>query len=482
MPADPLESFYANFVKALHEGNAAIFAGAGLSRSSGYVDWRGLLKGIARDLDLDIDKETDLIAVAQYHENKFGNRTEINRAIIEEFTKEAKLNENHRLIANLPITTIWTTNYDALIEEAYKDARKRVDAKISPKNLVNQKPGRVVTVYKMHGDASQPHDAVITKEDYETYDAADKRQLFSIKLKGDLVDKMFLFLGFSFTDPNIEYILSRIRALLGKDQGIHYCIMRSPEKPKPYAGRKKATYEYDKTKLDHRISDLKRYGIRPLLIDKYSQITEILDELNRRSHLKDVFVSGSAANYDPLGQDRVEELSGLIGRTIIEKGCNLVSGIGLGIGSHVIIGALESLYGTHYEDQGDRLSLRPFPQTAPHGMTLPEFWEKYRTEMISKAGACIFICGNKQVHGKIIESDGVVKEFEIARSLGKYPIPVGATGHAARTIWDIVVKDLDKFFPGGAVKTHFDTLGNEKKTNQELANAVFAILKQVNAF
>ena len=58
----------------------------------------------------------------------------------------------------------------------------------------------------MHGDFSQPRNAVLTKEDYETYN--EHRALFSEKLKGDLIEKTFLFLGFSFTDPNVDYILA----------------------------------------------------------------------------------------------------------------------------------------------------------------------------------------------------------------------------------------------------------------------------------
>ena len=38
-----VKSFYDNYGQALQEGNAAIFAGAGLSRASGHVDWRELL-------------------------------------------------------------------------------------------------------------------------------------------------------------------------------------------------------------------------------------------------------------------------------------------------------------------------------------------------------------------------------------------------------------------------------------------------------
>ena len=45
---------------------ATPFIGAGLSRSSGFADWKRLLRGIPMDLGLDVDCETDLVAVAQY--------------------------------------------------------------------------------------------------------------------------------------------------------------------------------------------------------------------------------------------------------------------------------------------------------------------------------------------------------------------------------------------------------------------------------
>ncbi|MDC4865530.1 hypothetical protein NQ912_18445, partial [Acinetobacter baumannii] len=56
-----------NLVKELQADNLAIFAGAGLSKPAGYVDWKNLLKEVAEELELDIDKESDLVALAQYH-------------------------------------------------------------------------------------------------------------------------------------------------------------------------------------------------------------------------------------------------------------------------------------------------------------------------------------------------------------------------------------------------------------------------------
>jgi hypothetical protein len=98
-----------------------------LSIPAGFPGWKEFLKEVAADLDLNIDEESDLIALAQYHVNQTGGRGGINRKLMEEFTKDAKTGENHHLIATLPLTCIWTTNYEHLIEEAFRSARKRVD-------------------------------------------------------------------------------------------------------------------------------------------------------------------------------------------------------------------------------------------------------------------------------------------------------------------------------------------------------------------
>ena len=37
-----------NYVTAMHEGDAALFIGAGMSRPAGFVDWRGLLRNCAK--------------------------------------------------------------------------------------------------------------------------------------------------------------------------------------------------------------------------------------------------------------------------------------------------------------------------------------------------------------------------------------------------------------------------------------------------
>ena len=80
----------------------------------------------------------------------------------------------------------------------------------------------------MHGDIDNPADAIISKDDYEAYPL--KMSAFVSALRGDLVEKTFLFLGFSFTDPNIDYILSRVRVQYEQHQRHHYCIQKKVSK------------------------------------------------------------------------------------------------------------------------------------------------------------------------------------------------------------------------------------------------------------
>jgi hypothetical protein len=473
-----LQYFMNEYLKALEQGAAALFAGAGLSKPSGFVDWKELMRDIADELSLSVDEEKDLISIAQFHVNKFGSRAKLNSLLIEEFTKDAKPTENHALIADLPLDTVWTTNYDTLLEDAFAKAGKRVDRKTTKENLAQTKLNRDVVLYKMHGDVEQPQDAVLTKDDYESYN--ESRQLFTTKLQGDLISRTFLFLGFSFDDPNIEYILSRIRTLIGqKNQRQHFCVMRRIPKPKG-RGKKLAVYEYEKTKQELRLADLKRFGIQVVLIDDYREIRDILRDLHRDVYRRSVFISGSAHDYAPLGREHVERLSHGLGREIIRREYNLVSGMGLGIGGMVALGALEELYTLERGiSANSRTVLRPFPQEPPEGLSQKAFWTKYREDMISKAGFAVFLCGNKLADGEVVVADGVLEEWEIAKRMGKYPIPIGATGHAARQIWEEVTASLDAFYPKGGVRQHFKTLGDENSSDGQLLDAVFSIIKRI---
>lgn len=443
MSINQMDEFINTYVQALKDQNAAVFVGAGLSIPAGVVDWKKLMRSIAKEVGLDVDKEHDLITVAQFHVNERGGRHKINQTLIEEFSDRAKLTENHRILVSLPIRSFWTTNYDTLIEEALKSVHKKPDIKITDQNLATTRPRRDAIVYKMHGDVSQPDKAVVTKDDYEAYN--ETRQLFSTTLQGDLVSKTFLFIGFSFNDPNLAYILSRIRILLGQNRREHYCILRKVQR-KDFRDYK--DFKYAIVKQDLQVRDLLRYGIIGLLVDDYRQCTEILQRIEKKYSMSRIFISGSASDYSPWNEAEAVHLIQKLSEGLIREGFGIVSGFGLGIGPYVVNGVLKQLESEGTQLIDDRILMRPFP----YGITDPkerkQTWTAYREEMLSNAGIAVFLFGNKRdSSGKLVLADGMKEEFKIAVKKGLFVVPIGCTGSMAKELHRLVLREFKSYYP-----------------------------------
>lgn len=418
-------------VEEIENNNLAIFAGAGLSVGAGFVDWRNLLRDLADEIGLDVDKEYDLISLAQYHTNeKGGNRSEINKLILNEFSHNKTITENHEILARLPIDTYWTTNYDSLIEQSLKESGKVVDIKHNVNQLPISIRNRDAVLYKMHGDCTDSTNAVLIKDDYEKYHL--NRGEFFTALRGDLLTKRFLFLGLSFSDPNIDYILSRIRSSYNENQPQHYCILKNANKLK---NEQQADFDYRKRKQELFIGDLKRVGIQTVLVDDYQEITEILLEVEKSQKQKTIFISGAAEDYAPYSQKAVESFVSSLTQEILKLGYRVVTGFGLGIGSSVISGAVKYLLENRLKIDEDHLILRPFPQNEEG----KQLWTAYRKDMISYAGISIFLFGNKiDSEGKIVDSNGMQEEFDISKTNGNTLLPVGGTGSISRNLWKSV--------------------------------------------
>lgn len=472
--------FYEDVITALQSNSMAVFAGAGLSKSAGFVDWKGLLRTIATDLGLDIDKENDLISIAQYNVNKIGGRSVINQKIINEFNEEVELTENHKILARLPINTYWTTNYDSLIERSLREAKRIADVKHSISQLNVMKPRRDAIVYKMHGDIELPNEAVITKDDYETY-FVDKLP-FVNALSGDLVAKQFLFIGFSFTDPNLDYILSRIRIQMRTAQRHHWYFLKRVALGDPGIATNDELI-YQKAKQDHFITDLKRFKLQPVYIDTYPEITTILKEIEDVFKKQTIFISGSAEEYGSWTTIKAQEFMHKLSGRLIKEGYRIINGFGWGIGSAIINGALEEIYRRPEKYSDDLLIVKPFPQFATGGKTLPQLWDEYRREMLKYAGISIYVFGNKlnpdKVEREIINAPGVRKEFEIADEYGMIHIPVKSTGYMSEELFNLFEQRNYNVPIGSALHNMY--IGLSTKTEpDEIIEGIILILKEIN--
>jgi len=466
--------FIREYLKAIRDGNAAVFAGAGLSRPSGFVLWRELLRPLADDIGLNIEYEYDLPAVAQYVRNQNGNRNAINMSILEAYSKDVEQNDNVRILTRLPIYTYWTTNYDHLIENGLAEANRKADVKINCNQLPFSKHDSDAVVYKMHGDVENVSNAVLTKDDYVQYD--QKYPFFRSILQSDLISKMFLFIGFSFEDPNLDSVLGQIRSLLGENIRNHYCFMKRFDNLENISDKE---FNYRKVKQDLMEKDLSRYGIQTVFVDAYSEITDILREIENALLLRNIFISGSIDFYsETWPQSNVNLLAERLANKLVKKDFKITSGFGLGIGSSVINGALSEIYSNKYKHTDKYLCLRPFP----HSISDVDYkakWKKYREDIISENGIVIFMFGNKRdFYGNKIQADGCLQEFEIAKKNGCIIIPIGSTGDVARFVLDEVKENIEKY---PYLDGYLSDLENELNVDK-IINLVISIIENINSF
>ena len=254
--------FLSEFPKALRDDAGAIFVGAGVSMGASYPSWRGLLKEIGDELEIDAADVDDLAALAQWSVRKTSSYQRIRQVIKRKIDVKRPLTEAVRTIARLPTRHIWTTNYDRLIERAFEEISRPLDVVSAQGNISTRGNPGAARLYKMHGSIERLDDIVISTEDYELFRA--KRGAYVPLLFGHLSSFSMLFVGLSFTDPNIKHVLSLVRESFTESPPEHFAIVRRPQRD-DY----KTDSEFQARSRQHSLwaDDLLRYGLAVVEID-----------------------------------------------------------------------------------------------------------------------------------------------------------------------------------------------------------------------
>lgn len=224
--------------------NLVIFVGAGVSRNSGVCSWWELVKEIAEKigenkcasceiknvicgecgekielcsldgynckLKYDFSAE-DFLRIPQHFYESFGNSEEEKKPYYQ-FLKDKFCSEKYEtniideIIIKLQPEHIITTNYDHLLENV-KDPRVSKYAIITKDDDILSQKGRNYII-KMHGDIDDIENIVLKEEDYLNY--SQKHIIIETFIKSLLIDKTFLFVGYSLNDNNLKLIMSYI--------------------------------------------------------------------------------------------------------------------------------------------------------------------------------------------------------------------------------------------------------------------------------
>lgn len=425
-----LKRFLKEYPTALSEGVGAVFVGAGMSMAAGYPSWAKLLREIGEEMGVRSSDIHDLAALAQWSIQESGNATRVRNVIKEQIGKDYPIPPTLEVIARLPVGHIWTTNYDRLVERAFSTISRPLDAISGAPDLSLKPTPGATRLYKMHGSVDRLDDIVISTDDYELF--RKRRGAFLPLLQAHLTSMSMLFIGLSFTDPNIRHVLSLIRESFTEAPPEHFAIVRPPQ-----SDDFDSDEEYKARLAQHQLwaKDLRRYGLIAVEIEDYGEVPALLRQIERRVAARRVWISGSwPVEAGGVGAANIYSLAEDVGRWVGRSARDLVSGAGLIVGSAAIAGFLESLRDGGGWDLSRRLVARPFPQ--PLGGAAPDAasWTALRKELARQAGIAIFIGGAKLEGGNLVPAPGVAEEYALALESGAFLLPIGGTGGSAREI------------------------------------------------
>lgn len=122
--------------------------------------------------------------------------------------------ESHRAFTRLDFDTIYTTNFDNLIETVFRSEHKPLRVVVGDHQLAFHGGPKTQTLIKLHGDLEHVDDLVITDSDY--FEFISRSPATATHLSTSLMTRTALFVGYSLADADFNQIWNVARQRLGK--------------------------------------------------------------------------------------------------------------------------------------------------------------------------------------------------------------------------------------------------------------------------
>lgn len=422
---EELEKFLNIVAEEILQGNISLFLGAGSSMQYNAPNWSDLISSVYKGY-----KNGNNVDKAQYAELKGINiKTEISKqtSLLKIDVGEKKTYLNYLL--NFDYKSIWTTNYDQIIEKVLDQKAKNYKPIYKYSHFKDLPYPGGCFLFKINGSYNDPKTIVVTKEDFINY--RKSHEAYLILLKRELLCHSFLFLGCSFEDDILRICI--------KD--ILNCIENSDEN---YVTNHFAIIvEKNAEKLEFISKDLSyHYNIKCLTVSNAKHAYKIAYGISCKVKYNSIFISG-AKKYT---RHSIEENIGKrMCQNLVESFMNIkespfkfFSGMGMSIG-HFICGTIKQK--CKGKNINRYLQMEPFPFTSSIDN------EKHRENMINKAGIFIFIFGDLDEASEDIKNSGMWKEYMLAKNSKDniiIPLPCGEDS-ISKKIHDKEKADEDSF-------------------------------------
>ena len=198
-----------NIQRASRENRLVIFVGAGVSMNSSVPSWNQLINRMKAELPNEFSEETDALKIAQIYKDSRGHKEYMDKLKDILLYNKAVPNPLHKSILALNPCHIITTNYDDLIEQELSKEFLQYHIIREDKDIPQMACPN--TLVKMHGDYVTDN-IVLTEDDYYNY--KENFPLTRAFVQSLFASKLILFVGFSFADLNLKFILNELKNIL----------------------------------------------------------------------------------------------------------------------------------------------------------------------------------------------------------------------------------------------------------------------------
>lgn len=251
----------AGLVADIMSGDVAIFAGAGTSTEKPQAHVNSFYDTISNELDGARSTLPFPDLMQRYCDQRDGRIKLVQKirehfAHIESFTvMRIEANKFHRELATFfPIDTIITTNWDNYFEVECGATPFIHDRDMALWEATTRR------VLKLHGSIENVGSLVATRSDYERSKARLETGLIGARLKSILADKTLVYAGYSFTDPDLEYIDKFVSEQLGEFSKQAY-IVTLDDSPEALERYKRANLQPIITDATYFLSQIKKHAV-----------------------------------------------------------------------------------------------------------------------------------------------------------------------------------------------------------------------------
>jgi hypothetical protein len=220
---------YVTLRESLGSGEVAAFIGAGLSMGAGLPDWYTLVSALSERIGYALPPREwatgdVLIEAAQAYINREGLHSLVMFLKAKLDTTGKTPTRAHRALARLPISVVFTANYDNLLERAYLDANRPVQVVVRDDSIpyMRRDPG-AVNLVKLYGDLEQESTLVLARQQYEIF-FLQRPQMLKL-LETELARCNFLYLGWSHSDPHFNLVFGELLSRYGQNLRTGYAVM-----------------------------------------------------------------------------------------------------------------------------------------------------------------------------------------------------------------------------------------------------------------